>query len=140
MCGIGLYVSGLKVANGLRLPTENPKNSILLPPSTDPSNVSESIHWHERFRALSDEFIQDWLDLLRRRGPSLPAAFHHIDHDLGDVLFMCCGTTLHLRGANPVPMPLVARTGNFLLFNGEIYSGLDLGVHLFLGPQYLSVA
>ncbi|KND01498.1 uncharacterized protein SPPG_03298 [Spizellomyces punctatus DAOM BR117] len=36
------------------------------------------------------------------------------------------GWTLHLRGKEPVPQPIVDKQGNVLCFNGEVFGGLEV--------------
>lgn len=46
------------------------------------------------------------------------------DSGVADLFFI--GATLHLRGAKLVSQPLVAPTGSVLVYNGEIYGGIQV--------------
>jgi len=46
------------------------------------------------------------------------------DGGVADLLFI--GATLHLRGAELVVQPLVSPSGSILVYNGEIYGGIEV--------------
>ncbi|RLN30468.1 asparagine synthetase domain-containing protein 1 [Panicum miliaceum] len=46
------------------------------------------------------------------------------DGGVAELLFV--GATLHLRGAEPVAQPLVSPSGSILVYNGEIYGGIEV--------------
>ena len=71
-----------------------------------------------RFQALREEIIQG----IRNRGPE---ALHW--SCVGDRDAELIGAVLHMRGKETVPQPLLSETGDALLWNGEVFSGLDVG-------------
>ncbi|KAF8667519.1 hypothetical protein HU200_052714 [Digitaria exilis] len=46
------------------------------------------------------------------------------DGSVAELLFI--GATLHLRGVEPVAQPLVSSSGSVLVYNGEIYGGIEV--------------
>ena len=71
-----------------------------------------------RFQALREEIIQG----IRNRGPD---ALHW--SCVGDRDAELIGAVLHMRGKETVPQPLLSETGDALLWNGEVFSGQDVG-------------
>jgi asparagine synthetase B (glutamine-hydrolysing) len=63
--------------------------------------------------------VSPWIEENRRRGPD-----YYDSIKLGDMEFHGC--VLHLRGLELAKQP-VRRNRNILLFNGEIYNGVELG-------------
>ncbi|XP_047967075.1 asparagine synthetase domain-containing protein 1 isoform X3 [Salvia hispanica] len=106
MCGIALFISGIKI-----------DLSLLLPNYTSPSS---------QFCDLPLVSEDDIKAALQRRGPdSLGTKIVKLYSDgsefSGELLFI--GSTLQLRGVNPVVQPLTDELGNVLVYNGEIYGG-----------------
>ncbi|XP_023767251.1 uncharacterized protein LOC111915848 [Lactuca sativa] len=137
MCGISLIISGVRI-----------DLSSLLPDTTICSSLSG-----EAANFLFS--VDDIKAALRRRGPdslgsksiflhadeerTLQASVeeeesieesHFIDnHVLNNTLFgklIFVGATLQLRGVYPVTQPLVDKSGNILIYNGEVFGGIDL--------------
>ena len=46
--------------------------------------------------------------------------------DINDMKLTLTGSVLHLRGTQVTPQPLVDDDGNALLWNGEVFEGLDV--------------
>ncbi|WJX50672.1 hypothetical protein P8452_36944 [Trifolium repens] len=107
MCGIALTVSGIQI-----------KISSLPFNSTSPNRQSENL-------VIS---LDDLKKALRRRGPdSLGVKKVNLPHNDGSNGELCfIGATLQLRGTLPLVQPLVDASRNILLYNGEIFGGLQL--------------
>lgn len=60
------------------------------------------------------------VDLIKNRGPD---AFNV--KEVNDMIVMI-GAILHLRGIEVVTQPVEDNDGNVLLWNGELYDGLDV--------------
>ncbi|KAK1413723.1 hypothetical protein QVD17_35501 [Tagetes erecta] len=136
MCGIALIISGFRI-----------DLSSVIPDSTDcssPSHESETILFS----------VDDIKAALRKRGPDSlgsksislhaheggilrssmegeePASLSHPkdnfvlnDSLVGKLLFI--GATLQLRGVFPITQPLVDKSGNILVYNGEVFGGIE---------------
>ncbi|XP_072117798.1 asparagine synthetase domain-containing protein 1 [Mobula birostris] len=67
---------------------------------------------------------EEMLECLRRRGPNYSQQLFKVVPDLG---YSCCfsGHVLHMRGSlNPQPMQ--DAQGNLLLWNGEVFGGIEM--------------
>ncbi|XP_067028707.1 asparagine synthetase domain-containing protein 1-like isoform X2 [Acropora muricata] len=74
------------------------------------------------FKAISDST----LPYLKRRGPDHEETKNvFVENDLGTFSLSLTGTVLHLRGRK-TPQPLVDDCGNILLWNGEIFGGIEI--------------
>ncbi len=72
---------------------------------------------------MQDAVLQSWL---RHRGPDAQNA-HEVEITSGlSALFS--GFTLHFRG-NLTPQPLWDSHGNILLWNGEVFGGIQVNIH-----------
>ncbi|KAM0872361.1 hypothetical protein ACQ4PT_038790 [Festuca glaucescens] len=129
MCGIALVLSG---------------DHLVVAPSTAAAAATSGTRFPVEGEGVS---VGELEEALRRRGPdSLGRHRLHLCADgtiLGDgvgcdrgdgvggsvgATVLCfIGATLQLRGAEPVSQPLVAQSGNVLVYNGEIYGGIDIG-------------
>ncbi|XP_045814485.1 asparagine synthetase domain-containing protein 1 isoform X1 [Trifolium pratense] len=106
MCGIALTVSGIRI-NISSLPFD----------SASPNRQSENL-------VIS---LDDLKEALRRRGPdSLGVKKINFPHNDGNGELCFIGATLQLRGTLPLVQPLVDASRNILLYNGEIFGGLQL--------------
>lgn len=136
MCGIALIISGVRIdLSSLLLDTTNCSSS-----SQEPATLLFS--------------VDDIKAALRKRGPDSlgskaiflhadegrtiqssmgaePTKESHIKDDCvlnnslyGKVLFV--GATLQLRGIYPITQPLVDKSGNILVYNGEVFGGIEL--------------
>ncbi|XP_071735562.1 uncharacterized protein [Rutidosis leptorrhynchoides] len=137
MCGIALIISGVRI-----------DLSSILPDSLNyslPSSQSET----------SSFSVDDIKAALGKRGPdSLGSKCIHLHADkgrilinsieeevitkesdlidsyvlndglFGEVLFI--GATLQLRGTYPITQPLLDKSGNILIYNGEVFGGIGL--------------
>uniref|UniRef100_K3Z4N1 Glutamine amidotransferase type-2 domain-containing protein n=1 Tax=Setaria italica TaxID=4555 RepID=K3Z4N1_SETIT len=126
MCGISLVLSG---------------DPLVVGPS---AAAAAEIHRSGEGKGVS---VDELKEALRRRGPdNLGCVRRHLCADgtvLGDdgcnggegkagagdggvaeLLFI--GATLHLRGAEPVAQPLLSPSGSVLVYNGEIYGGIEV--------------
>ncbi|CAM8987935.1 unnamed protein product [Rhodiola kirilowii] len=136
MCGIALIVSGVRID----------LTSLL---SSNPLHLS-----HSHSQSLKNFSIDEIREALRRRGPdSIGSKKIHlqlnedvllsaIDDFESETLYksssveksalvnggeMCfIGASLQLRGVNPVKQPFVDSSGNVLVYNGEIFGGVDV--------------
>lgn len=73
------------------------------------------------FKAISGST----LPYLKRRGPDHEETKNVlVENDLGTFSLSLTGTVLHLRGRK-TPQPLVDDCGNILLWNGEIFGGIE---------------
>ncbi|KAL4586754.1 hypothetical protein LXL04_011398 [Taraxacum kok-saghyz] len=137
MCGIALIISGVRI-----------DLSSLLLDTTIYSSLSE-----ETANFLCS--VDDIKVSLRRRGPDSlgsKSIFLHTDEEktlqsseekdepitqsllinnslsnnnsLGKALFI--GATLQLRGQSPITQPLMDKSGNILVYNGEVFGGIEL--------------
>ncbi|MBA0743973.1 hypothetical protein Gogos_006619 [Gossypium gossypioides] len=135
MCGIALLVSGIRI--GLS--------------SLNLDSISSSSKSHLVFS------VDDLKAALQRRGPDslgtmkllLPlhsnssnstnyrvSSFNEESHVLDDVSdmpesfaeFFFLGATLQLRGVSPVCQPLMDSSRNVLVYNGEIFGGIEVGI------------
>ncbi|KHG24869.1 Asparagine synthetase domain-containing 1 [Gossypium arboreum] len=135
MCGIALLVSGIRI--GLS--------------SLNLDSISSSYKSHLVFS------VDDLKAALQRRGPDslgtmkllLPlhfnssnstnhrvSSFNEESHVLDNVSdmpesfaeFVFLGATLQLRGVSPVCQPLMDSSGNVLVYNGEIFGGIEVGI------------
>ena len=74
---------------------------------------------------------QQTFENLRRRGPdcckSVHKALHCAKEHSCQVNGLFCGSVLHQRG-NLTPQPLEDEGGNVLLWNGEIFGGIEVRV------------
>ncbi|KAJ9563857.1 hypothetical protein OSB04_009017 [Centaurea solstitialis] len=134
MCGIALIISGVRID----------LSSLLLDTTNCSSSSQESVLFS----------VDDIKAALRKRGPDSlgsKAIFLHADEGrsirslmegeeptkesdikgscvlnnglFGKVLFV--GATLQLRGIHPITQPLVDESGNILVYNGEIFGGIE---------------
>ncbi|KAL3654307.1 hypothetical protein CASFOL_003988 [Castilleja foliolosa] len=136
MCGIALIISGIKIDLSCLFPDFN---------CPSPQFLSHQVLFSEK----------DIEAALQRRGPNSLGAHtinlcSNISHDElkdltvesfvqtervvengcksvlhGELRFI--GATLQLRGLNPVVQPLTDAFGNVLVYNGEIYGGINIG-------------
>jgi asparagine synthetase B (glutamine-hydrolysing) len=102
MCGIGLYF----LKNGKNLSHEEGNNECL-----NESNLKFRIEY---------ENCKDWL---RRRGPNVQNEFLVPVNELLTLSFY--GAVLHIQGDQCTPQPFIDSQGNVLLWNGEVFGGLD---------------
>lgn len=80
------------------------------------------------------ERFSDWLEMfnlengiLRKRGPdSFKIVSRIVESNGASYALNAAASVLHMRGDEIVVQPLENENGDFLLFNGEIYGGLDL--------------
>jgi len=129
MCGIALVLSSDRL--------------VIVPCATAAAATSEIQHSCKR-KGVPDELKE----ALRRRGPDnlgyesrclladgtvvvsdgyndgVEGKVGVSDSGVADLFFI--GATLHLRGAKLVSQPLVAPTGSVLVYNGEIYGGIQV--------------
>ncbi|XP_047047855.1 asparagine synthetase domain-containing protein C4F6.11c [Lolium rigidum] len=131
MCGIALVLSG---------------DHLVVAPSTAAAAATYGTRFPDEGEGVS---VGELEEALRRRGPdSLGRHRLHLCADgtilggkdgvgcdrgawvgggVGTTELCFIGATLQLRGAEPVSQPLVAQSGNVLVYNGEIYGGIDIG-------------
>ncbi|KAF7131758.1 hypothetical protein RHSIM_Rhsim09G0126700 [Rhododendron simsii] len=134
MCGIALIVSGVRID----------LSSLFLSSTTSSAQSEQSLF-----------SIDDIKEALKRRGPDSLGSkkvFLHskISSSVGgrdrqDVEELCwkdngfnkrecvaelyfIGATLQLRGVKPIVQPLVDASGNILVYNGEIFGGIDVSI------------
>ncbi|CAL4891493.1 unnamed protein product [Urochloa decumbens] len=129
MCGISLLLSGDPL--------------VVSPSSAAAASAAAEIHHSVKGKGVS---VDELKEALRRRGPdSLGCVRRHLCADgtvlegdacngegksgrgeggVGELLFI--GATLHLRGSEPVAQPLVSPSGSVLVYNGEIYGGIEV--------------
>lgn len=63
------------------------------------------------------------------RGPNAHGVYaRRVSTGAGDVLVTLAASVLGLRGETVTPQPLVGKRGA-LAWNGQVFSGLDVGVH-----------
>ncbi|KAM0001974.1 putative asparagine synthase (glutamine-hydrolyzing) [Helianthus debilis subsp. tardiflorus] len=139
MCGIALIISGVRV-----------DLSHILPDATD---YCYSPHSQQSETTLFS--VDDIKAALRKRGPdslgskSISLHVHdgriirssveeeeptilsnsNVDIDLNNGLvgnFLFVGATLQLRGVHPITQPLVDKSGNILVYNGEVFGGIEI--------------
>nr|KJB50534.1 hypothetical protein B456_008G176600 [Gossypium raimondii] len=136
MCGIALLVSGIRICLS----------------SLNLDSISSSSKSHLVFS------VDDLKAALQRRGPDslgtmkllLPlhsnssnstnyrvSSFNEESHVLDNgsdmpesfAEFVFLGATLQLRGVSPVCQPLMDSSRNVLVYNGEIFGGIEVGIH-----------
>ncbi|KAI3731526.1 hypothetical protein L1987_62714 [Smallanthus sonchifolius] len=125
MCGIALIISGVRI-----------DLSSLLPDATNCSSLPQQ---SETLLFCVDDIKAG----LRKRGPdSLGIKSIFLDAhegrflrssveveepaDLTDNFILFVGATLQLRGVYPITQPLVDKSGNILVYNGEVFGGIEL--------------
>ncbi|XP_037432780.1 asparagine synthetase domain-containing protein 1-like [Triticum dicoccoides] len=132
MCGIALVLSG---------------DCLVVAPSTAAAAeaAASGTPFSDEGKGVS---VGELKEALRRRGPdslgchrfhlcadgTIVGATDGVDCDGGDKVGggvgateLCfIGATLQLRGAEPVSQPLVAQSGSVLVYNGEIYGGINI--------------
>ncbi|MED6157287.1 hypothetical protein PIB30_021937 [Stylosanthes scabra] len=132
MCGIALIVSGIRITSSsltssppvtenLSFSVEDVKAALRRrgPDSLGVKKVSlqRSVlgrnHISSSFIAADDE-AHEFCSQENDNNGECTAQLHFI------------GATLQLRGTNPLVQPLVDASGNVLVYNGEIFGGLDL--------------
>ncbi|OMO93498.1 hypothetical protein CCACVL1_06474, partial [Corchorus capsularis] len=134
MCGIALIVSGIRIDfSSLRLD------------SVSPSSKTQQVVSLEDLKAALQRRGPDSLGTkkllllhsinLLNSGNSLVSSVTEETHVLdngsnvpesfAELVFV--GATLQLRGVTPVSQPLVDSYGNILVYNGEIFGGLEIG-------------
>ncbi|KAG0297606.1 hypothetical protein BGZ98_000548 [Dissophora globulifera] len=90
----------------------------------------ESLLEQDQDQDLTRRYEHTWSSLERlntRRGPS--AQDTHVDH-AGDIELTFYGAVLHLRGDTVARQPHVSsRTGDVLIWNGEIFDGIFVDHH-----------
>ncbi|XP_066929037.1 asparagine synthetase domain-containing protein 1-like [Clytia hemisphaerica] len=70
------------------------------------------------------------IPLIQNRGPDSCQSLTRIVKVGSDELELTfCSTVLHLRGESVTKQPLINSNGDVLLWNGEIFGGLDVGLH-----------
>ncbi|GFT54491.1 asparagine synthetase domain-containing protein 1 [Nephila pilipes] len=69
----------------------------------------------------SDAVLQNLLTRLKRRGPNYFQDISFSFHEVLDLQLTC--SVLQLRGSSPSLQPLTDDSGNYLLWNGEIFDG-----------------
>ncbi|KAI3763695.1 hypothetical protein L2E82_13689 [Cichorium intybus] len=134
MCGIALIISGVRIDLSSLLPDTTIRSF--------PSQETESILFS----------VDDIKTALRRRGPDSlgsKSIFLHTDDErtlqsaleeekepikesnrvlnytlFGKLIFV--GATLQLRGVYPITQPLVDKSGNILVYNGEVFGGIEV--------------
>ncbi|KAE8779023.1 Asparagine synthetase domain-containing protein 1 [Hordeum vulgare] len=127
MCGIALVLSG---------------DCLVVAPSTATAAAAAAASGTPFSNEEKGVSVGELEEALRRRGPdSLGCHRLHlcadgtiVDCDSGDGVCggvgateLCfIGATLQLRGAEPVSQPLVAQSGSVLVYNGEIYGGINI--------------
>eukprot|EP01127_Copromyxa_protea_P021803 TRINITY_DN759_c3_g1_i1.p1 TRINITY_DN759_c3_g1~~TRINITY_DN759_c3_g1_i1.p1 ORF type:complete len:585 (+),score=113.26 TRINITY_DN759_c3_g1_i1:274-2028(+) len=146
MCGFGLLCGGVVVHNFIEQDTLIEEQDTK--PTTD-SEVPETetlVESEAQTESSVDELISTWSSSLRRRGPDsfqtvqFPIGLGGVDAnnaaagvnldkvDVSSPFFWGAGAVLHIRGPVPQAQPLVDQ-GNFLLFNGEVFGGLEVAEH-----------
>ncbi|XXG55544.1 hypothetical protein AAC387_Pa03g3192 [Persea americana] len=120
MCGIALIISGVPIDSSSLLPESGSDCQPLSSPAPESKRGHEPILRADNLK-----------ECLLRRGP---------DHLGSQKVFLGAttaksvaelhflGATLQLRGISPVHQPLVDTTGNILVYNGEIFGGIDVGI------------
>ena len=76
--------------------------------------------------SLPHELVERLYRSIERRGPDA-AGEKNVQVEGGEYVLRFLATLLHMRGSVPTPQPLEDRDGNLLLFNGEIFSGHQVG-------------
>jgi asparagine synthetase B (glutamine-hydrolysing) len=71
--------------------------------------------------------LSNFKEWLTRRGPT---AQSEIKIEVGDFSLIFYGAVLHIQGNDCVPQPVVDEDGNILLWNGEVFDGLEYGIEL----------
>lgn len=101
-----------------------------------PVSPVDHAQWERYTQAVKDrgasELYEAVLPVLIRR-PSLAGpdasgeCTRQVDHDDGSKLELrFYGSVLHMRGDTVTPQPLIAPSGDALLWNGEIFDGLEV--------------
>ncbi|KAF8776687.1 hypothetical protein HU200_003415 [Digitaria exilis] len=130
MCGISLVLSG---------------DHFVVAPSAAAAAAAAEIHHSGEGKGVS---VDELKEALHRRGPDNLGCLRRRllangtvlgsdscngggerkansgDGSVAELLFI--GATLHLRGAEPVAQPLVSPSGSVLVYNGEIYGGIEV--------------
>ena len=77
-------------------------------------------------KRFSQNFLDSFLPHLERRGPDHTGRKDFDNkNDHRTFHLSLIGTVLHLRGRK-TPQPLIDECGNILLWNGEIFGGLEV--------------
>lgn len=97
-------------------------------PSIDTRDLDTTKEDEEDNRITSTIKYEDFLPGIHKRGPDSCTTYRYNCHDTNrDSVFpkiKATGSVLQLRGKSPVESPLVdKKTGDFLLWNGEIFGG-----------------
>ena len=74
------------------------------------------------------------LDLLQRRGPDKSKS---IELHVAKYKITFAASVLHMQGINVTEQPAVSNTGNLLLFNGEIFGGIEVQFSIMCKSLYL---
>ncbi|XP_017223437.1 uncharacterized protein LOC108199924 isoform X2 [Daucus carota subsp. sativus] len=127
MCGIALFISGIRIDSPYRQPhltkfLETPSNQV----DIDVEGIKaalrrrgpDSLGIKNVFLWLDDQRVVSESDELVKRGSGLGSC--------GKLEFI--GATLQLRGSRPVSQPLVDSFGNVLVYNGEIFGGVQVSM------------
>ncbi|EOY01678.1 Asparagine synthase family protein, putative [Theobroma cacao] len=133
MCGIALLVSGIRVdLSSLHLDSTSPSSKTHLVFSVDDLKAALQ-------RRGPDSLGTKKLLLLHSNTSStgnfcvssVNEETHAVDNgsnvaeSFAELVFL--GATLQLRGVAPVSQPLVDSSGNILVYNGEIFGGIEVG-------------
>ena len=72
--------------------------------------------------------------MLQNRGPDQNNA---VEIERNDCSLLFYGCVLHMRGSSLALQPSISKCGNILLFNGEVFSGLEVRILICFAFQFI---
>ncbi|KAK9034214.1 hypothetical protein V6N11_050387 [Hibiscus sabdariffa] len=134
MCGIALLVSGIRIdLSALSIDSISSSSKIHLAFSLDDLKAAlerrgpDSLGTKKLLLSLhSNNSISEnsWVSSVNEE-PHVLDDGSNISESFAELVFL--GATLQLRGVAPLSQPLVDSSGNILVYNGEMFGGIEVG-------------
>ncbi|XVE85734.1 hypothetical protein DITRI_Ditri17bG0114800 [Diplodiscus trichospermus] len=133
MCGIALLVSGIRIdLSSLHLDSVSPSSKAQLVFTLDDVKAAlqrrgpDSLGTKKLLLLHSNTLSSgnSWVSSVSEETHVLDNGWN-VSESLAELVFV--GATLQLRGVTPVNQPLVDSFGNILVYNGEIFGGIEVG-------------
>ncbi|XVF43242.1 hypothetical protein PTKIN_Ptkin02bG0024600 [Pterospermum kingtungense] len=133
MCGIALLVSGIRIdSSSLHLDSTSPSSKPQFVFSLDDLKAAlqrrgpDSLGTKKLLLLHSSPLSpgNSWVSSVNEE-THVPVDGSYVSEPFAELVFL--GATLQLRGVAPVSQPLVDSSGNVLVYNGEIFGGIEVG-------------
>ncbi|KAI3751657.1 hypothetical protein L2E82_22748 [Cichorium intybus] len=119
MCEIALIISGVRIDLSSLLPDTSIYDIKAALRRRGPDSLgSKSIFLHTDDERTLQSSLEEEIEPIKEFNPVLNYTLY------GKLIFV--GATLQLRGVYPITQPLVDESGNILVYNGEVFGGIEV--------------